>query len=62
MINSVVHAGTRMLESGELLKQVHRHLQAILGPSMDSHHHAPSESAPPAKGSQQHRDWQGLKF
>lgn len=32
MINSVVYAGTRMLESGQTLEQVHCHLEALLGP------------------------------
>ena len=32
MINAVVHAGTRMLESGQTLEQVHSHLKALLGP------------------------------
>lgn len=32
MINSVVYAGTRMLESGQTLEQVHSHLKTLLGP------------------------------
>ncbi|MDQ0771165.1 AcrR family transcriptional regulator [Pseudarthrobacter defluvii] len=32
MINSVVHAGTRLLESGQPLEQVHTHLHLLLGP------------------------------
>ena len=32
MINSVVHAGTRLLESGQTPEQVHTHLRLLLGP------------------------------
>ncbi|MGO4189739.1 TetR/AcrR family transcriptional regulator [Pseudarthrobacter sp. TAF60_1] len=32
MINAVVHAGTRMLESGQTREQVHSHLRTLLGP------------------------------
>jgi len=32
MINAVVHAGTRMLESGQTLAEVHTHLRTLLGP------------------------------
>lgn len=32
MINSVVHAGTRMLESGQTLERVQSHLRTLLGP------------------------------
>ncbi|WP_445153791.1 TetR/AcrR family transcriptional regulator [Arthrobacter sp. Hor0625] len=32
MINAVVHAGTRMLESGQTVAQVHAHLKTLLGP------------------------------
>ncbi|MEO3933127.1 hypothetical protein WMO79_09995 [Micrococcaceae bacterium Sec7.4] len=32
MINSVVHAGTRMLESGQTLEQGHSHLRTLPGP------------------------------
>ncbi|RAN76319.1 TetR family transcriptional regulator [Bacillus sp. SRB_336] len=37
MINSVVHAGTRMLESGQTLEQVHSHLRTLLGPFVTEH-------------------------
>jgi AcrR family transcriptional regulator len=37
MINSVVHAGTRMLESGQTLEQVHSHLRLLLGPFVTEH-------------------------
>lgn len=37
MINSVVHTGTRMLESGESLDQVRGHLDTILGPFVEKH-------------------------
>lgn len=32
MINSVVHAGTRMLESGQSIQQVHAHRHSLLDP------------------------------
>ena len=32
MINAVVHAGTRMLESGQTPARVHAHLRTLLGP------------------------------
>ena len=38
MINSVVHAGTRMLESGQTPDQVHSHLRTLLGPFVTEHH------------------------
>ena len=37
MINSVVHAGTRMLESGQSLDRVHSHLRTLLGPFVTEH-------------------------
>lgn len=42
MINSMVHAGTRMLESGQSLEQVRGHLQAVLGPFVAQHRGAES--------------------
>jgi AcrR family transcriptional regulator len=42
MINSMVHAGTRMLESGQSLEQVRSHLQAVLGPFVAQHRGAES--------------------
>lgn len=32
MINFIVYAGTRMLESGQTLEQIHGHLRALPGP------------------------------
>jgi AcrR family transcriptional regulator len=40
MINSVIHAGTRMLESGQTLEQVHSHLRILLGPFVTEHRSA----------------------
>ncbi|MDI3213862.1 helix-turn-helix domain-containing protein [Arthrobacter sp. AL12] len=37
MINSVVHAGTRMLEPGQSLDRVHSHLRTLLGPFVTEH-------------------------
>jgi fatty acid-binding protein DegV len=37
MINAVVHAGTRMIESGQTLNQVHTHLRTLLGPFVTAH-------------------------
>jgi AcrR family transcriptional regulator len=47
MINSVVHAGTRMLESGQTLEQVHSHLRTLLGPFVTEHARRPGVSAGP---------------
>lgn len=40
MINSVVHAGTRLLESGQTLEQVYAHLRLLLGPFVNEHRQA----------------------
>lgn len=40
MINAMVHAGTRMLESGQTREQVHAHLKALLGPFVTERHTA----------------------
>ena len=32
MINSVVHAGTRLVQTGQTLEQVHAHVRLLLGP------------------------------
>lgn len=37
MINSVVHAGTRMIESGQSVEQVHLHFHELLGPFVMEH-------------------------
>lgn len=37
MINSVVHAGTRMIESGQSVAQVHLHFLELLGPFVMGH-------------------------
>ncbi len=37
MINSVVHAGTRMLESGQSIQRVHAHLHSLLDPFVAAH-------------------------
>lgn len=37
MINSVVHAGTRMLGSGQSIQQVHAHLHSLLDPFVAAH-------------------------
>lgn len=37
LITTVVHAGTRMLESGQSIQQVHAHLHSSLDPSVAAH-------------------------
>lgn len=37
---AVVHAGTRMLESGQKLERVHSHLMTLLGPFVTERHTA----------------------
>jgi hypothetical protein len=39
-INSVVHAGTCMLETGQTLEQVHSHFSTLLGPFVTAHQNA----------------------
>lgn len=45
MINSVVHAGTRLLESGQTLEQVHSHLRLLLGPFVAVYQPEPADGA-----------------
>lgn len=40
LINSVVHAGTRLLEAGQPVAQVHVHLETLLGPFVAAHRNA----------------------